>query len=63
MEYITAIWYILWLFGKLVVIWYISRRFGIPNKEKSGNPEKKQKILATICTLVNYRFFSFRFLL
>jgi hypothetical protein len=38
LEYITAIWYILWQFGNLVAIWYISHRFGILSKEKSGNP-------------------------
>jgi hypothetical protein len=38
LEYTTAIWYSLWPFGNLVVIWYISSRFGILNKVKSGNP-------------------------
>jgi hypothetical protein len=28
-EYFTVIWYILWLFGNVVVIWYIFPRFGI----------------------------------
>jgi hypothetical protein len=39
LEYITAIWYILWPFGCLVAIWYIFSRFGILCREKSGNPE------------------------
>jgi hypothetical protein len=38
LEYFTAIWYILWSFGNVVVIWYIFCRFGILHKEKSGNP-------------------------
>jgi hypothetical protein len=38
LEYITAIWYILWQIGNLFAIWYISPRFGILIKEKSGNP-------------------------
>jgi hypothetical protein len=38
-EYITAIRYILWTLGNLVVIWYnILPRFGILYYEKSGNP-------------------------
>jgi hypothetical protein len=32
-----AIWYILWPFGNVVAVWYISPHFGILNKEKSGN--------------------------
>jgi hypothetical protein len=40
---ITAIWYIyIWPFGNLVEIWYISPRFGILNKEKSGNPARQR---------------------
>jgi hypothetical protein len=35
---ITAIWYILWPYGKSVAIWYIFPRFGILCREKSGNP-------------------------
>jgi hypothetical protein len=51
LEYITAIWYILWPFGNLVAIWYIFPRFGnllaiwyifprfgILCHAKSGNP-------------------------
>jgi hypothetical protein len=37
LEYITAIWYILWPFGNLVAIWYIFPRSGILSLEKSGN--------------------------
>jgi hypothetical protein len=33
-----AIWHILWPFGSLVAIWYISPRFGIMCQEKSGRP-------------------------
>jgi hypothetical protein len=28
LEYFTAIWYVVWPFGKVVVIWYIFHRFG-----------------------------------
>jgi hypothetical protein len=38
LEYCTVIWYILWPFGKVVVIWYLFLRFGILCQEKSGNP-------------------------
>jgi hypothetical protein len=38
LEFLTAIWYILWPFDNLIAIWYILPRFGIFNKEKSGNP-------------------------
>jgi hypothetical protein len=37
LEYITAIWYILWPFGNLVAIWFIVPRFGILCQEISGN--------------------------
>jgi hypothetical protein len=37
LEFCTVIWYILWLFGYVVVIWYIFPRFGILYQEKSGN--------------------------
>jgi hypothetical protein len=35
LEYITGIWYTLWLYGTLVAI---SPRFGKMCQEKSGNP-------------------------
>jgi hypothetical protein len=38
LEYFMVIWYILWLFGNVVVIWYIFTRFGKLCREKSGNP-------------------------
>jgi hypothetical protein len=38
LEYFTAIWYILWPFGNVVVIWLYFSRFGILCLEKSGNP-------------------------
>jgi hypothetical protein len=38
LEYIRAIWYILWSFGKLEAIWYLFPRFGILRQEKSGSP-------------------------
>jgi hypothetical protein len=38
LEYIRAIWYILWSFGNLGAFWYIFHRFGILCQEKSGNP-------------------------
>jgi hypothetical protein len=37
-EYITAIWCILGIFGNLLVIWYIFPSFGILYQEKSGAP-------------------------
>jgi hypothetical protein len=36
--YFTAIGYILWAFGNLLVIWYIFPHFGVLYQEKSGNP-------------------------
>jgi hypothetical protein len=37
--YFTAIWYILWPCGNVVVIWYIFFRFSaFLCQEKSGNP-------------------------
>jgi hypothetical protein len=44
LEYIPAIWYILWPFGNLVAIWYIFPRFGILCKEKSANPAVNQHL-------------------
>jgi hypothetical protein len=41
LEYFTVIWLIIWLFGYVVVIWYIFPRFGILHQEKSGNPGHK----------------------
>jgi hypothetical protein len=38
LEYITAILVYLRPFGTVVAIWYIFPRFGIFNKQKSGNP-------------------------
>jgi hypothetical protein len=38
-----AIWNILWPFGNLLEVWYIFPRFGISNKEKSGNPVNVSK--------------------
>jgi hypothetical protein len=32
LEYITAIWNILWPFGNVVAIWYVLPHFGILNK-------------------------------
>jgi hypothetical protein len=40
MEYLTAIWYILWRLGNFMAIWY---QFGILCQEKSGNPGCRQK--------------------
>jgi hypothetical protein len=42
-EYIMAIWFILWPAGKLGNFWYISLRLGTLNKEKSGNPDADRK--------------------
>jgi hypothetical protein len=38
LEYFMVIWYMSWLFGSVVVIWYIFPCFGILCEEKSGNP-------------------------
>jgi hypothetical protein len=38
LEYLSDIWYILWLFGNLVAIWYIFPHFGKLCQEKPGNP-------------------------
>jgi hypothetical protein len=38
LEYITAIWYMLWPLGNLVTTWYIFPGFGILCQEESGNP-------------------------
>jgi hypothetical protein len=40
LEYVIAIWYILWSFGSFVVIWLIFTHFGILCQDKSGNPCK-----------------------
>jgi hypothetical protein len=37
LEHFTAIWYIMWPFGNVVVIWYIFPHFGTLCQEKSGN--------------------------
>jgi hypothetical protein len=41
MVYFMVIWNILWLFGNVLVIWYIFPRLGILCLEKSGNPGAK----------------------
>jgi hypothetical protein len=38
LEYFTALWCTLWLFGNVLVILYIIPVFGILCQEKSGNP-------------------------
>jgi hypothetical protein len=38
LQYITAIWRILLIFGTLVKIWYIFPHFDLLCQEKSGNP-------------------------
>jgi hypothetical protein len=37
-EFSSAIWYIVWPLGNLVVVRYTFPRFGILSQEKSGNP-------------------------
>jgi hypothetical protein len=44
LEYISAIWYILWPFGNLLADWYIFPDFGILNKERSCNPGRSKRI-------------------
>jgi hypothetical protein len=41
LEYIMAIWYIVWSFGNLVAIRYIFHCFGILCQEKSDNTTSK----------------------
>jgi hypothetical protein len=41
LEYIAAIWYMLWPFGNLATIWCPFPRFGNLCQEKSGNPASK----------------------
>jgi hypothetical protein len=41
LKYFMAIWYILWPLVNLRPILLISPRFGILNKEKSGNPDNE----------------------
>jgi hypothetical protein len=38
LEYFKAFWYILRLFGNVVIIWHSLYRFGTLCQEKSGNP-------------------------
>jgi hypothetical protein len=40
----SAIWYIVWPIGYLVVFWYIFSRFGILFYEKSGNPGQLARV-------------------
>jgi hypothetical protein len=37
LEYYTTIWYILWLLGNFVILWYIFPRFVILYQERYGN--------------------------
>jgi hypothetical protein len=46
LEYVTAIFYILGLFGNLVVSWYIFPHFGTLYQEKSGNPGRRGVLAA-----------------
>jgi hypothetical protein len=39
-----VVWYIKWPIENLKAIWYILRRLGILNKEKSGNPAFNQSL-------------------
>jgi hypothetical protein len=52
LEYFTTLGHILWAFGNLVVIWYISPRFGILYQLKSGNSDFKTKNNSTVALLV-----------
>jgi hypothetical protein len=45
LEYFTAIRYILWSFGNVVVSWYIFPSFGILCQEKSGNPGRTFRLI------------------
>jgi hypothetical protein len=38
LEYIKAVWYILWPHDKMLVIWLIFPRFGVLYQTKYGNP-------------------------
>jgi hypothetical protein len=39
---------ILWLFGNVVVIWYIFQRFGTLCQEKSCNPEDNPFVISQL---------------
>jgi hypothetical protein len=41
LENITAIWYILWPFGKLVIIWYFFSQFWFIVSKKIWQPRSK----------------------
>jgi hypothetical protein len=43
LEYVKALWYILWSFGKDERIWYIFTVFGVLCNEKSGSPESNSE--------------------
>jgi hypothetical protein len=56
LEFVTALWYILWPFGTfyghLVILWQLGiffPRFGLLCQEKSGNPD--QRVCAYVCPL------------
>jgi hypothetical protein len=51
LEYISAIRYILWPFGYLVVIWYISPHFGLLYQGRSSNPA-----FGMSCKIVSFSF-------
>jgi hypothetical protein len=53
LEFINAIWYILWTSGNLVAFWYISSHFGILRREKSGNPGVRYCV--TLVALIVYK--------
>jgi hypothetical protein len=53
LEYIAAIWYMLWPFSNIEVIYYIFPSFGILCQEKSGTPA-----LSNSSTLYRTRIYS-----
>jgi hypothetical protein len=55
LEYLTAILYILWSNGH-VIIWYIFHRCGVLCQEKSGNPVSVAKLTADLAGRVTGYF-------
>jgi hypothetical protein len=48
LEYILAIWYVIWPFSNLLVFWYIYPQFGILYHHKSGNPAEEYRMTLLI---------------
>jgi hypothetical protein len=51
LEYFTLLWYILWLFGNVVVIRHIFPCFGLLCQEKSGNPGQHSILVISVSSV------------